>query len=180
MVIERVPMLGAMTRLVIGLATMVCLLAACSSPSDGGGDGPAGGDARAAKQEMDSLAEELLPDLAPVLGGEVTRMEAGFVERGGFGLWDYRARTQVVRPAPAEESLAEVQRVLEAHGLAVEAPGKTSDVTGTVGNVRVSVAWTAGDAVDVAELSMNTLEPASGDDDYAADAAPTDYAAYLR
>ncbi len=173
-------MLGAMTRLVIGLAAMVCLLAACSSSPDDGDAGQAGGDARAAQKEMDSLAEELLPDLAPVLGGEVAGLEAGFVERGGFGLWDYRARAQVVRPAPAEESVGEVERVLEEHGLAVESPGKTSDVTGTVGNVRVSVSWTAGDAVDVAELSMNTLEPASGDDDYAAEAEPTDYAPYLR
>lgn len=174
------PMLCRMLRIGLGLAAVLWALTACTSSPDGDGSGASTKAAQEAKQEMDRVAEDLLPDLVPVLGGDITSMEADFVERGGFGVWDYRARGQVVRPSPAEQSVPEVERVLQQHGFSVEVPGETSDVTGTVGNVRVSVSWTEGAAVDVAELSINTLEPASGDDDYAADAAPTDYLSYLR
>lgn len=172
------PMLGRMTRIAVGIVTFVWLLTSCSSSE--GDDDPGGGEAQAAKQEMDALAEKLLPDLVPVLGGEVSGMEAEFVERGGYGLYDYRARAQVLRPAPREQALTEVERVLEEQGLTVESPGQTADVTATAGNVRVSVSWTAGDAVDTADLTMNTLRPASGDDDYVTEAAPTDYTAFFR
>lgn len=179
-VVRPIPMLDRMIRIGLGIASVVWLLTACTSPSGSEDAKSGGGEARAAKQEMDSLAEDLLPELTPLLGGGLSAMEADFVERGGYGLWDYRARGQVVRPSPREEALPEVERVLRDHGLSVETPGQTADVTGTTGNVRVSVTWTSGDAVDVADLTINTLEPASGDEDYVEEAAPTDYTAYLR
>lgn len=177
--VTRLPMLDLVARIGLGIVTLVWLLTSCSSSSSEVDGGPGGGEAQAAKREMDALAEKLLPDLVPRLG-EVTEMDADFVERGGYGLYDYRASAQVLRPAPRREALAEVERVLEEHGLTVESPGETSDVTGTLGNVRVSVVWMSGDAVDTADLTVNTLRPASGDDDYVADTGPTDYTTYLR
>lgn len=173
-----------MTRIVLGLV-VVLLLAACTSDGgsdvEGSGDGP---DARTVKTEMDGEAEAVLPDLVAQVGGELNGMQATFTERGGFGVWDYRAGGALVGPAgTTSESLAATRSVLEEHGYTVESNDSQKRVTGTKGNVTVVVeaslltAEKKGSGLNVTVGSTGGIEDG---DEYAASAPPEDYTAYLR
>lgn len=71
-------------------ALVGALVTACGNPgtTETGVSKP---QAKAFKSVMDAEAEQLLPDLATALGGELRGMQATFYERAGFGLWDYLA-----------------------------------------------------------------------------------------
>ncbi|WP_133241226.1 hypothetical protein [Nocardioides gansuensis] len=174
-----------MARTLLGVALALAVLAALTSCSldasgddESGGGESAGGEAKEFKAEMDSLARELLPDLVEAIGSRPEELEARFIERGGFGVWDYQAGS--TWEVKGEPRLDKVEQVLTDHGMPVERPGTTSDITATQGNVRVSVSWDEGAAISTATLEFNTLDAAGGDDEYAEQAPPTDYLGFLR
>lgn len=172
-------MLGMARTLLGATLALVALAALASCSPDAAGDDlpPGGGEAKAFKAEMDALAEELLPDLLGAIGSRPEELEARFVERGGYGVWDYLAgSTWAVEGKP---HIDEVERVVSDHGMDVERPGTTSDVTATRGNVRVSVSWAEGAAISTATLRFDTVDAAGGDDGYAAQTPPEDYLALL-
>jgi hypothetical protein len=177
------PRVAAMTRIVLGLV-VVLLLAACTSNGgsdvDGSGDGP---DARTVKTEMDGEAEAVLPDLVGRLGGQFNGMQATFYERGGFGIWDYTASGSLVKPSGTmTQSLTAVESVLEEHGYAVETDDAQRRVTGTKGNVTV-IAQASLLTAEKKGSGLNVRIGVSGiqdGDEYAADAPPEDYTAFIR
>ena len=149
-----------MTRIVLGLV-VVLLLAACTSDGgsdvDGSGDGP---DARTVKTEMDGEAEALLPDLVDQVGGELNGMQATFTERGGFGVWDYRAGGALVGPSgTTTESLTAAQAVLEEHGYTVQTNDSQKRVTGTKGNVTVIVPVSVAPVASVVPVNVSVTVP---------------------
>ncbi len=177
------PRVAAMTRIVLGLV-VVLLLAACTSDGgsdlDGSGDGP---DARTVKAEMDAEAEAVLPDLVGRLGGQFNGMQATFLERGGFGIWDYTASGSLVKPSGTmTESLAAVEGVLEEHGYAVETDDAQRRVTGTKGNVTV-IAQASLLTAEKKGSGLNVRIGVSGiqdGDDFAESAPAEDYLAFVQ
>ncbi|KRF34093.1 hypothetical protein [Nocardioides sp. Soil805] len=178
-----------MTRIVLGLV-VVLLLSACSSDSGasdtgatGEGSGSTGGlDARSAKSEADTEARSLLPDLVGELGGRLNGMQAGFVERGGFGIWDYTASGSLARPSGTlSQSLATAESVLEEHGYTVETNDAQKRVTGAKDDLSVIVEaslLTAEEKGAGLNLRMGIAGIEDGDD-FAGSAPPEDYVAYL-
>lgn len=165
-------MVTAMRRTVLLLCCLA--LTACSGSVREGADPPPS----EIKAEVDAVARDVLPDLVRVIGGAPQQMVARFVERGGYGIYDYGAQATwrvPDRPAPLDR----VVEVLETHGLAVEKPGTTSDVTATQGNVRVSVSWTTGDAATVAGVDIGTIDPIVADTDDVEPIGPEEFTAYL-
>lgn len=176
-------MLRAMTRMVLGVLT-IALLSACAGGVAGDDrDDASGGDTQAFKTEMDGVAADLLPDLHQSVGGQPAGLQAGFVERGGYGVWDYTARGTWTGPTgSAEEILDRAEAVLADHGFEVERPGRTSDLVAGKGDVRVSLErGLSTDVEQVGELRV-TLHNADGllsGDDYAERTPPVDYLSEL-
>jgi hypothetical protein len=189
------PRVAGMTRIVLGLVVVLLLSAAtsaCTADGSGSGSGSGSGgqdagnraDARAVKTEVDGEAEAVLPDLVDRLGGELNGMQATFVERGGFGTWDYTAGGALVGPAgTVSQSLTTVETVLDDHGYAVEANGSQKRVTGTKGNVSVIVEASLLSAEEKGSglnLTIGSTGGIEDGDDYAASTPPEDYTALVR
>lgn len=177
------PRVTGMTRILLGLAVLL-LLSACTSDSSSGAPDGSGAepDAQTVKAEMDGEAQTLLPDLVSTLGGRFNGLQATFVERGGFGIWDYTANGSLLKPSGTmTESLAAVESVLSEHGYAVETDDAQRRVTGTKGNVSV----TAQASLLSAEKKGSGLNFRMGTsgiqdgDDFAESAPAEDYLAYL-
>lgn len=165
-----------------------CLVLALlvSGCSFGQGSEPGGeNDAETFKKTMDALARELLPELRTAVGGgEVKGLQADFYEPGGsFGVWKYDAEGVIESPrGSAEEIFTAAARVFEDHGLEVERDAGGDDVTGRKDGVLVKVARTLSSEVDsVSRLDVTFVSEVglSSRDDFAKDAGPEDYAAYV-
>ncbi|WP_457205868.1 hypothetical protein [Nocardioides sp. P5_C9_2] len=172
-----------MTRLLLGLVAVV-LLSSCSSTGD-----PASGradekpDAAAFKQQMDTEAQALLPDLVSELGGSPNGLQASFVERGGFGLWDYTASGVLSRPRGAiDAKLDTASAVLEQHGYTVERDEAQLRVRATKDDIGVTVQAgmpTTDPDVRSVSVRMANVGALEDGDDFAESAPPEDYLAYL-
>ncbi|WP_159081474.1 hypothetical protein [Nocardioides sediminis] len=171
-----------MTRILLGLAVLL-LLSACTSDAGSGATEGSEPDAETVKAEMDGEAKALLPDLLGQVGGEVNGMLATFSERGGFGIWDYVASGAIVKPSGTmTESLAAVETVLVEHGYTVEADDERKRVTGTKGNVSVTVEASLLTA-EKKGSGLNIRIGSSGiqdGDDFAESAPAEDYLTYVR
>lgn len=175
----KIPMLRPMTRMVLGVLAIVLLSACANGVSGDEPADPSGRDTQAFKEEMDDVAAQLLPDLHQALGGQPAGLQAKFVERGGYGVWDYTARGRWTGPrGSAEEVLDRAEAVLTDHGFDVERPGRTSDLVGSKGDVRVALErGSSADVERVGELGV-TFYNADGllsGDDYAERTPPVDY-----
>jgi hypothetical protein len=177
------PRVARMTRIVLGLAVLF-LLSACTSESGsaGAGDPEDSPDARTVKTDVDTEAEVLLPDLLDRLGGRLNGMQATFLERGGFGIWDYTAAGALIRPSgTTSQSLAAVRDVLEQHDYSVEVNDSQKRVTGTKGEVYVIVeasllsAEEKGSGLNV-RMGSSGISDANG---FAESVPPEDYLAYV-
>ncbi len=172
-----------MTRMVLGLIA-VLVLSSCSV-GDSAPDEPAADDAKAFKSEMDEFAKALLPDLQAALGGaELKGMEARFYEPGGnFGQWSYEAGGVFVEPpGTAEEVLDSVEAVLVQQGMEMERPAGSQDISATKGNIAVLVQRALeADVESVSGLNVTiaSIHRLESNDDFAEDAEPVDYLAYL-
>ncbi len=172
-----------MTRLLLGLVAVV-LLSSCSSTdgpaSRGADDKP---DAAAFKEQMDAEAQELLPDLVSELGGSLDGMQATFVERGGFGLWDYTASGVLSRPPGAiDAKLDTASAVLEQHGYSVDRDDAHLRVSATKDAVGVIVEAgmpTTDPTVRSVSVRIANVGALRDEDDFAEGAPPEDYLAYL-
>lgn len=171
-----------MSRIVLVVLLAVLATACTSTGSSDPGDSSA--DAESFKQEMDAEAKTLLPDLMSAVGGQLNGMQATFRERGGFGIWDYTASGTVHGlPGTDDEALAAGARTLEEHGFTVETDPEKVRLAATKGNISVLVASAfPGDDQGVASLnlSMSSADTISDGDDFAEDAPPEDYLAYLK
>lgn len=171
-----------MTRLILGIVAAV-LLSACSTndaPRSGGSDDQP--DAETFKQQMDTEAEALLPDLMTSLGGDINGMQATFYERGGFGLWDYVASGGVGgTDASTTDSLATAADVLEQHDYTVVTDDAKRRVTATKGDIGVTVQASrlTGESVGLT-IRMSNVGAIQDGDDFAESAPAEDYLAYLR
>lgn len=171
-----------MTRVALGLVVAL-LLSACSfgEGSEPGGDH----DAEAFKATMDDLARELLPDLQRSLGGaELMGMEASFYEPGGsFGVWKYTADGVFADPAGTPEKVLEkVSGVLSEHGLEVTPDDDGGGLAGRRDGVLVGVeAVSVDDPATVRSLTITMVSDngLSSRDDFAEDAPPEDYTAFV-
>ena len=171
-----------MTRVALGLVVAL-LLSACSfgEGSEAGGEN----DAETFKATMDELARELLPDLQRSLGdAELLGMEATFYEPGGsFGVWKYTADGVFADPAGTPEKVLEkVSGVLADHGLEVT-PDDGSGLAGRRDGVLVSVEAVSVDdpgAVRSLTITMVSDKGLSSRGDFAEDAEPEDYTAFVR
>lgn len=181
---DRVMRLATGMLLVVALAT----LPACSSPDGPDETGPdasgsAAPTAEEVKSEMDAEARSLLPDLVEQLGADLGGMQATFSERGGFGVWDYRASGTLTEPEGDMASvLTTARQVLTDHGFSAEVDREQLRVRGSKGHVVaiVEAALLTDDAeVSALNLSLGNAEAITDDDDYAEQAPPEDYLAYL-
>ena len=176
------PRVNHMTRILLAVL-LVALVAACTSPgaTDPGASEP---DAKSFKSEMDAEAASLLHDLMQAFGGQLNVMQATFYERGGFGIWDYTASGTVYGlPGTDDQALKAGSRTLEDHGFTVVANKEKASLRASKGNVSVIVASAfPGDDTGVASLnlSMSSAEAISDGDDFAEDAPPEDYLAYVQ
>lgn len=157
-------------------------LAACSPPVREGGD-PEAADV---KKEVDAVARTVLPPLTESLGVTPTGLQATFTERGGFGLWDYRAGGQFVGPEGAHpELMSKLETVLRDSGLDVERDDTRGEVRGTSGNAAVLLTATtarlAGSArrQNLVQVTISSIDPTSVGDEFAETAEPEDYLAYV-
>lgn len=168
-----------MTRIMLAVL-LAALAAACTSTgASDPGDGSA--DAETFKQQMDAEAQTLLPELMSAVGGELNGMQASFTERGGFGIWDYRASGSVVGPAgTVDESLAAATSTLEGRGFTVARNESQKRVTGEKGDISVIVEASAlTGRSNGLNLSMGNLSTIGEDDDFAKSAPAEDYLTYL-
>jgi hypothetical protein len=171
-----------MTRLLLGLVAAV-LLSSCSSGDATSGRTDEQPDAAAFKEQMDAEARRLLPDLVSGLGGSLGGMQATFVERGGFGLWDYTAAGVLSRPRGTVDAKLETARsVLEQHGYTVDRDDAHERVTATKGDVGVIVQAgmpTTDPAVRSVNLRISNVGAISDGGDFAESVPPEDYLAYV-
>lgn len=173
-----------MTRMMT-LVAMLVLLAACSNsvrPASEGGDPPA----EDLKAEVDAVAKDVVPALTTALGVRPSGLQASFTERGGFGLWDYRAGGQFVAPAGTSQELTDtITRTLTDSGLEVTEDA-VGAVLGTKGNasvrltvVRSAVAGTSR-TQQLVDITIGSTAPTSKGDDFAEAAPAEDYLAYVK
>ncbi|WP_107705877.1 hypothetical protein [Nocardioides allogilvus] len=160
------------------VAVLVAALAATCSGRDSA-DEPS--EAETFKAEMDTEAARLLPDLMDAVGGRLGGMQATYYERGGFGIWDYTASGGIVDTAASTtDSLAASAAVLAHHGYAVETDDEQRRVRGDKGEIVVLVGASLlkGEATGL-NISMGNLGTVSEGDDYAENAPPADYLAFV-
>lgn len=180
--VTAVPMLTRMTRLVLGILLAVAVSACTGDGVDPNRDGERR-DAEAFKQEMDGFAQESLPALESSVKGTWKGLQAHFYSQGGrFGLWHYTAGGQVLSPPGTREDILDrAAATLTEQGMEVDQ--SPDGVHGTKGNIAVDIepALDADvETVSVLRVTIRSAEPLDSVDDYADDAPPTDYAAYLR
>ncbi len=172
-----------MTRMVLGLIAIL-VLSSCSV-ADSGSDEPPADDAKAFKAEMDEFAKALLPGLQAALGGaELKGMQATFYEPGGnFGQWTYEAGGVFVEPpGTAEGVLDAVEEILVQQGMKTERPAGSQDISATKGNIAVLVQRaleTDVESVSGLNVKIASIHRLESHDDFAEDAEPVDYLAYL-
>lgn len=173
-----------MTRMMTLLAVMV-LLTACSNsvrPASEGGD-PQAEDLKA---EIDAVAKVVVPALTTALGVQPTGLQASFTERGGFGLWDYRASGQFAGPSGTSKELTDsITQTLTDAGLTVKEDALGA-IVGTQGNasVRLDVVGSAvagsSRTQQLVDITIGSSRPTSEGDDFAESAPAEDYLAYLK
>lgn len=166
---------GMVAMLIVVL--VATLAATCTSNDDP--DVPS--EAETFKTEMDTEAARLLPDLMQAVGGRLGGMQATYYERGGFGIWDYTASGGILDPAASTtDSLAASATVLTDHGYTVETDDEQRRVRGDKGEIVVIVeaSLLKGESTGL-NLSMGNLGTVSEDDDYAENAPPADYLAFV-
>lgn len=172
------PKVSPMTRVL--LVVLLCALAAgCSG---GPGSEPGGPrNAETFKTEMDAEAKALLPDLMVGVGGELNGMQATFYERSGFGIWDYDASGSITDPTGSvKRSLVAATQVLKDHGYTTENDQDSKRVTARKRRLIVTIeASVLTGQSNGLNLSMGSLDTMSEDDDFAENAPPEDYLAYL-
>ncbi|MBA3781764.1 hypothetical protein [Nocardioides sp. InS609-2] len=173
-----------MTRMVLGLIAIL-VLSSCS-PGDSDSAEPAADDAKTFKAEMDQFASALLPELQAALGdAELKGMQAKFYEPGGnFGQWSYEAGGEFIEPpGTAEDVLDSVEEVLAQQGMEIERPAGSQDISAMKGNIGVLVQRALeADVETVSGLNVriSSIDRLKSGDDFAEDAEPEDYLAYLK
>ncbi|MEO5665981.1 MAG: hypothetical protein ABIR39_22150 [Nocardioides sp.] len=172
-----------MTRMMTLLA-MVVLFAACSTsvrpPSEGGDP-----QAEDLKAEVDAVAKDVVPALTTALGVQPTGLQASFTERGGFGLWDYRASGQFAAPDGTSQELTDtIRRTLTGSGLEVTQDA-VGAVVGSKGNASVrlaivrSVVAGSSKSQQLVDITIGSTQPTTEGDDFAKSAPAEDYLTYL-
>ena len=169
-----------MTHLFL-LLLVATVMTSCGTPVREGGDPSA----ETLKTEVDGVAKQVLPQLTDALGVKPTGLQADFIERGGFGLWDYGASGQFVAPQGTPDVLAEsITKAMTDVGLSVKTDSLGA-VVGSRGNVVVrltvgtSVVPGSSRTMALVDISIGSRQPTSEGEDFAESAPPEDYLAFV-
>lgn len=174
------PTPNLVVRALLGIVAAL-MLCGCLTSGESTSD-PSEPDAKAAKQEMDAAAAEILPALSARLGGTMSLSQARFYERGGFGIWDYAAHGFIIRPPGTMSAVLDAtEEVMTKHGYTVTREPGQKRVSGTKGNVSLIVqAGLLKDVRTVSSLNLNLEVNGIFDgDEFDEDAPPEDYATIL-